>query len=186
MQGKCACGRTIYPKRNSTILPKQCPSCMLKNLVSGGADAVKLGLKNKKVVKRKTKVKKSLKTSITHKQIDKKLDVAWSKLVKLEGGNECEYCGKTKPLNSHHIFSRIKHSVRWDTINGICLCVGHHIGSTFSAHKTGVEFTLWLIEKRGQDFVDKLRFKATGTSKLHIFEKQILLQELNDRIKTFE
>jgi len=69
------------------------------------------------------------------KGIDKKLDDAWSELVKLEWGVCCAKCGKTSPLNSHHIYSRSNRSVRWNTTNGICLCVGcHTFSSKFSAH----------------------------------------------------
>ena len=118
------------------------------------------------------------------KGIDGKLDDAWSELVKLRAGCQCEYCGKTSPLNSHHIFSRSNRSVRWDVQNGICLCVAHHtFSSSFSAHKTPTEFTIWLIEKKGKTFVDLLRLKANSISKLHKFEKEFLLNDLRNQIK---
>jgi len=122
------------------------------------------------------------------KGIDGKLDVAWSKLVKLKAGMKCEIprCGKTT-LNSHHIYSRSKKSTRWYVGNGICLCVGHHtFSSKFSAHKTPLEFTEWLVEYKGEDEMDRLRLRANTTSKLHPFEKQILLDELNREIKEYE
>lgn len=121
------------------------------------------------------------------KGIDGKLDEAWSKLVKLRAGNKCEYCGKTSPLNSHHIFSRSKKSTRWLPENGVCLCVGHHtFSSGFSAHKTPLEFVDWLTNKKGVDFIDRLRLKANALSKLHNFEKEILLQELNKDIESYK
>lgn len=123
----------------------------------------------------------------TLKGIEGKLDKAWSKLVKLRAGMQCEYCGKSSPLNSHHIFSRSKRSTRWDVLNGVCLCVGHHtFRSDFSAHKTMIEFIDWLTNKRGKDYIDRLRFKAHALSKLHKFEKEILLNELNQEIKRYE
>lgn len=121
------------------------------------------------------------------KGVDGKLDDAWSKLVKLRARNECEYCGKSSPLNSHHIFSRSKKSVRWDAMNGICLCVGHHtFSSKFSAHKTPTEFTYWLERKKGKAYMELLTIKANQISKLHQFEKEILLQELNRQISELE
>lgn len=118
--------------------------------------------------------------------VDGKLDDAWSKLVKLRAGNKCEYCGKTTYLNSHHIYSRSKRSTRWLPENGICLCVGHHtFSSGFSAHKTPIEFMDWLINKKGQKFIDILRLKANSTSKLHKFEKEILLGELQKEINEY-
>ena len=117
------------------------------------------------------------------KGVDGKLDDAWSLLVKLKAGMKCEYCGKTSYLNSHHIYSRSKRSTRWVVSNGVCLCVGHHtFSSTFSAHKTSVDFFLWLERKKGREFIELLSFKANQTSKLHKFEKDILLQELKKEI----
>ena len=120
------------------------------------------------------------------KKVEKDLDDAWSKLVKLRAGNCCEYCGNTKSLNSHHIFSRGKKSTRWDVNNGICLCVAHHIGSGFSAHKTPLPFARWLIEKRGESWYDLLNYRSNQTYKAHDFEKEILLNELRKEIKQYE
>lgn len=117
------------------------------------------------------------------KAVDLDLDNAWSELVKLRAGKKCEVCGKPDSLNSHHIYSRSKRSVRWDVMNGICLCVGHHIGNKFSAHKTPNDFTYWLEKKRGQHFMDLLSAKAHRQSKLMDFEKELLLKELKAEIK---
>lgn len=118
------------------------------------------------------------------KGVDGKLDDAWAKLVKLRAGNKCEYCGKTSYLNSHHIYSRSKRSVRWDVKNGICLCVGHHVfSSTFSAHKTPLEFVRWLDDNKGRNYMDILTVKANVVLKLHKFEKELLLKELLKEIE---
>ena len=115
--------------------------------------------------------------------LDKKLDTAWSKLVKKKAGNMCEYCYKTTGLNSHHIYSRSNRSVRWDVKNGVCLCAYHHaLSSKFSAHKTPIEFILWLEDKKGKDFIMLLRLKANSISKLATFEKEIILNELNKEL----
>lgn len=120
------------------------------------------------------------------KGIDKKLDDAWSLLVKLIANERCEYCGKTTTLNSHHVYSRSKRSTRWAVENGVCLCVAHHtFSSSFSAHKTPTEFTEWIIEKRGREWYDNLRLKANKTEKLMTFEKVALLDELNKLICEF-
>lgn len=121
------------------------------------------------------------------KGVDGKLDDAWSELVKLRAGNKCEYCGKKSPLNSHHIFSRSKKSTRWLPENGICLCVGHHtFSSTFSAHLTPTEFTYWLERYKGKNFIDLLTIKSNSVHKLHPFEKEILLKDLNNQISEYE
>lgn len=119
--------------------------------------------------------------------IDGQLDDAWAKLVKIRAGNQCEYCGKTSYLNSHHIFTRSKRSVRWDAMNGICLCASHHVlSSTFSAHGTPTEFTYWLERKKGKPWIELLTIKANQISKLHQFEKEILLGELLRQINELE
>ena len=123
------------------------------------------------------------------KGIDGKLDIAWSKLVKLKAGNRCEIklCGRTKNLNSHHIFTRRNKAVRWDPMNGVALCPSHHtLDSKFSAHATPITFTNWLVREKGQNFVDLLTIKSNQISKLHIFEKEILLTELQKEIAEYE
>lgn len=117
------------------------------------------------------------------KGIDKKLDDAWSLLVKLEAGLKCEYCNVQSPLNSHHIFSRSNVSTRWSITNGICLCVGHHtMSSKFSAHKTPTEFTKWIYTYKGDNYMDNLALEARRTVKFSVNEKIELLTKLTNRI----
>jgi hypothetical protein len=123
------------------------------------------------------------------KGIDGKLDIAWSLLVKLEAGMKCEIenCQHKPTLNSHHIFTRSNRSTRWDTANGVCLCVGHHtFSSKFSAHQTPTEFTYWLHRIYGDLFMEELSVKAHGTKKWTIYEKEELLKELNEKIKYYQ
>jgi len=179
---KCACGRKIPQRYGSTIQNKQCPSCTLLNLSSGDTNKVKRGLKQK-IANTTVKKRKSVKTSKnTKKSIVKKLDIAWSKLVKIKGDHKCAVCGKTKSLNSHHITSRANHSIRWNLDNGICLCVGHHIGVTFSAHKTPIKFIYWLEDRMGKEFLNKLIMKGNSTYHYHLFELEVMLKELNNEI----
>lgn len=113
------------------------------------------------------------------KSVTKQLDEIWSEIIKIIGGYKCEYCGKTSYLNSHHIFSRSNYAVRWEPINGSCLCSGHHtLSSTFSAHKTPIEFVEWIKEKRGEDWYEKLRAMARSDGKMFPHEKKELLETL--------
>lgn len=126
---------------------------------------------------------KTCKNKWRRKQKPKKktLDELWSKIVKDRAGNKCEYCGKTEYLNSHHIFSRSNHSVRWDVENGVCLCAGHHVLSSFSAHKAPLEFAEWLKETRGEGWYDELRRKAKKPApKIDYLEVKNSLEELNE------
>ena len=92
------------------------------------------------------------------KTLERKLDVAWSEAVKIRASYRCEYCGKKEYLNSHHIFTRSRKATRWELENGCCLCVGcHTFSSKFSAHKTGIQYTHWLEEKKGKKWVETLQ-----------------------------
>lgn len=128
--------------------------------------------------------KKTRKKKTPIKVLNDSLDNLWSELVKIIGGYECAYCGKTSYLNSHHLFSRNNFAVRWDTTNGMCLCSGcHTLSSKFSAHKTPIEFVEWLKVKIGEEAYDKLRLKANATVHWMPFEKEELLEKLKQKKK---
>jgi hypothetical protein len=171
----CHCGKKISPPRNSTIWAKECPACQFAAVY----DKKKAGKSKDSFFTGKPTVDKPKKGGI-----DKQLDDAWSLLVKLRAGMKCEYCKSMKSLNSHHLNSRAKKTVRWIAENGICLCVNHHIGNEFSTHKTSIPFTIWLIKYKGQKFMDDLQWKSNQTGKYTEFEKKILLNELLSQIKS--
>lgn len=187
------CGNSFRYNPRSTIKPVRCPKCQNlkdfqtkkennKKILSQASFYGKISncsvKKDNNVLKHKLGLKTPKKASV-----DKRLDEAWAKLVKLRAGNKCEVCCGKENLNSHHIYSRTKHSVRWLPENGVCLCVNHHIGFGFSAHKTPVDFTVWLMQLKGEKFMEDLRIKANTTSNLHPFEKELLLKELLKEIK---
>ena len=164
----CGCGNRIFKPFNTSIWPKY---------YFGHAPKT---LKPKKLIAPKIAQEKK-----TKKAIGKQLDNAWSLLVKLNAGMKCEYCGNKTNLNSHHIYSRGKNSVRWCLDDGICLCVGHHIGMQFSAHKTPASFIMWLIGYKGSTFMENLQWKSNQTSHLSEFDKKIILEELKAKIAAF-
>ena len=185
-------GAKMYKRFNSSIWV--CPVClnknnkeMLKRSFKKNSEKQESSFTSKKKDSKGTIQKKKVKIPNTSKQLDKKLDDAWSLLVKLRAGNKCEYCGKTTTLNSHHIFSRSNKSVRWDTINGICLCVKHHtFDSLFSAHKGSMSFNKWLRELKGEEFMTILENRANNTSHYSIPDKQIILNELLKQINLLQ
>jgi len=172
----CSCGKQIPQPRNSTIWSKECPNCQLKKAV----------VKTKERQGKTGKESKTSKKTSTSKSIDKRLDVVWSQLVKLRAGNKCEVCGTTTNLNSHHLYSRAKKSVRWNLDNGICLCVGHHIGTSFSAHKTPLAFNSWLIKYKSNVFIQQLEIRANIAYKWSVSEKELLLNFLNKELNTLK
>ena len=122
------------------------------------------------------------------------LDNIWSELVKWRADEQCEYCGKITNLNSHHIFSRSNHHLRWDLENGACLCVGHHTLGLFSAHKSPLEFAEFLKGKRGlkwyRDLLDKSRSlekvdKGEVRTYLLAYKEQIEQLKLGNKVQGF-
>lgn len=110
---------------------------------------------------------KRVKKQSSKSYITKKLDKQWADRVKTRDKG-CVYCGKRGGLNAHHIFSRSNHNTRHYLPNGITLCAAHHtFSSTFSAHKTPVEFIEWLKERKGKEWYQDLRTKAKGINKLN-------------------
>ena len=110
-----------------------------------------------------------------NKGIDKRLDDAWSLLVKLKAGNKCEIqtCKKSKYLNAHHIFTRRNKAVRWSLDNGIALCPSHHtLSSSFSAHGTPIKFADFLRNYRGDNYIDKLIYKSNQIYTSNAFGKE--------------
>jgi len=154
------CGNSFYrQRRNSKFCSSVCANTYKKGRTKGGK-------------------KSTEKTKRNH------LDNLWSEIVKLRAGFRCEYCGKLKRLNSHHIRSRANQSTRWDLDNGICLCCGCHIlNSTFSAHKTPLEFVEWLVEYRSEDSINSLKRKGINTDKVDRDEKLVELKTIRDKLK---
>lgn len=130
----------------------------------------------------KVEVKLFNKAKKSKKKLAKECDKLWSELIKMRAGNVCEKCGRAKTLNSHHVYSRSNKSVRWDVDNGCCLCAGcHALSSTFSAHKTPIEFVEWIKDKRGETWYVRLRMKANSISKVDLMlEKLYLENELKE------
>ena len=175
------CGNEFRFFPHSTITPKRCKLCQNK------ADLLTKKVSASRIVENKKKLAqiegKGAKKGKKPRKLDDKLDEAWSMAVKVKAGFRCQVCFNTKMLNAHHIYSRAKKSVRWDLDNGVCLCVNHHVGFTFSAHKTPVEFTDWLRFKYGESKIKILSAKASSTSHLTEFEKEIILTELKSIIE---
>lgn len=96
-----------------------------------------------------------------NKGLINRLDIVWSKLIKLKDGLKCKVCGRTDGLSSHHIHGRGKLSTRWDLDNGLTLCDEHHTKSgDFSAHLTPEKFKIWLKKEIGLEAYEDLEQRA--------------------------
>jgi hypothetical protein len=83
-------------------------------------------------------------------------DAAFSIALRHSRFDECEHCKrKDGKMECAHIFGRRCKSVRWDTLNALCLC--HSCHHTFTANP--LDFTSWLQEYVGQGYLDILNEK---------------------------
>ena len=74
-----------------------------------------------------------------------KKDKAWRENVLTLGDNKCAICGKADGrLNAHHLIPKEFAEFRWESGNGMVLCVHHHTLGKLSAHKNPVWFVMWL------------------------------------------
>lgn len=108
---------------------------------------------------------------------DKSVLNLWRELVLRQGNNRCEYPNcqiNAHQLHPHHFYSRSYKSIRYDPMNGICLCARHHTLGNESAHLdpdfkdklivSGVRSTVWretLMARRNQvvKFNDQFRLE---------------------------
>lgn len=110
-------------------------------------------------------------------------DTAFSNAVRLSKGHQCEHCHRGDGrMECAHIFGRRFKSVRWDTMNALCLCHACHRYFT----ENPVAFTRWLEETVGQGYLDILNekrnqiFKTTKAIRAEVakhYREQIKLME---------
>ncbi len=89
-------------------------------------------------------------------------DIAFSDALRLSRNYTCEHCGKvggkghgTPQMDMAHIYGRRHKSVRWDTLNGLCLC--RHCHQSFTENP--LDFEAWLRGYLGQGYLDILNEK---------------------------
>ena len=93
--------------------------------------------------------------------------------------------GTGKGINAHHIIGKSNYNTRWEIENGIPLCSGCHTMRKDSAHQDRTIFLNWIINKRGQEWFDKLMKKAGregGSKKWTIAEMKVKKEELQKLI----
>lgn len=83
-------------------------------------------------------------------------DSAFSKAARMSRNNTCEHCKRTDgKMEAAHIYGRANKSVRWDTLNILCLCFRCHLDFTANP----LDFETWLKRYVGQGYLDILNEK---------------------------
>ncbi len=126
----------------------------------------KLGKKNPMFGKKLNPIHKRKLAKANTKRIQNKknlrmaADRLWSRIILVKGC--CEICGKVEHLNPHHIIGRKNMTLRYDFLNGICLCVGCHIFKVKSAHQDPIWFIDWLKNK----YPDRIDYLGSQRNKI--------------------
>jgi HNH endonuclease len=110
-------------------------------------------------------------------------DAAFSAAVRMSRNHTCEHCKRTDgKMECAHIYGRRAKSVRWDTLNVLCLC--HTCHRYFTANP--LDFDVWLKRYLGQGYLDILNekrrklFKTTKSTRAEVakhYREQIKLLE---------
>lgn len=104
------------------------------------------------------------------------LDTQWSQLIR-NRDKVCLKCKGRNNLHAAHIYSRAKHSVRWDLQNGVTLCYKCHY---HWAHQYPIEFTEWIKERFSESEYEELRARARTTIQLNDITFLQIESYLND------
>ena len=113
-------------------------------------------------------------TRMTKKGLIKKCDVLWIKIIRARD-KHCQKCG-AKASQAAHIFSRSNHGLRYDLQNGIGMCYYCHL---YWAHRSPVEFTLWVQKKWPERWVYLIRERQKLVTSLGIKYYKEIYENLN-------
>jgi len=110
-------------------------------------------------------------------------DKYFSQCVRAAHNHKCERCGKEGGRTElSHVFSRRYRTIRWDVLNGNCLCnYCHRIW-----HESPLEAHRWFIGKYGQNRMDILIEKRESKMKVSKFEEKEIAKHYREQLKYIE
>lgn len=110
-------------------------------------------------------------------------DAAFSTAVRIARNHTCEHCGRSEgKMEAAHIYGRAAKSVRWDTLNILCLC--HTCHRNFTANP--LDFESWLKEYVGQGYLDLLNEKRQRMFKTTKQVRAEVAKHYREQIKLLE
>jgi hypothetical protein len=134
-----------------------------------------------KVSKKQKLVKPKVKR-VTRSQLVKKLDTVFSQYIRqrdsIDGMATCVTCGDTRPWEyqqNGHFYTRGRYPTRWDEANCNIQCVRCNV----FLKGNYINYTMYMIDKYGREFVDNLETKSKSNIKITTVE----LQEMIDYYK---
>lgn len=176
----CACGRKLYQRPNSTIQPKQCPNCLLKNLTSGDTEATNKGLSKKKhnSVSKNKKSAKSKAMELADKWFSRYIRLKYSFVQNGKAICICYTCGTPKAANNidnGHWQRRGYKTTRFNENNARPQC------KQCNYYRSGMPeiFEHKLIKELGTNEVEKLKYLAQQIGE----DNQIFYKEQSDKFR---
>ena len=110
-------------------------------------------------------------------------DEAFSKAYRMSKGFICEHCGRSDgKTEAAHIYGRRAKSVRWDTLNILCLC--HTCHRTFTENP--LDFETWLNGYLGQGYLDILNEKRQSLFKTTAAVRKDIARHYREQIRLME
>jgi len=114
-------------------------------------------------------------------------DKAFSLAVRHARRHTCEHCKRTQfdgypKMELAHIYGRANKSVRWDTLNGLCLC--HTCHAKFTANP--LDFEKWLRVYFGSGYMELLNEKRHQIQKTTEAYRQEVAKHYRDQLRLME
>lgn len=136
-----------------------------------------IGLWQKRVKVKKPKL-------LGRKQLVKRLDAAFSILVRIKTKQEIGHCAFCpNPIQDcFHFLTRSKYSIRWDFRNAIGSCKGCNFKNEFDPHS----FIAYFLKRWGQEAYEKLVLDGNTLSDYSIHDLRQLLDSMTGTLKPLE
>ena len=116
------------------------------------------------------------------KKLIDNLDKVTAKIVKIRDEHTCQRCGSNPlPRGEHwaHIFSRSRHSMRWDLLNSVVLCNGCHR----YWHANPLNAQIWFEGKFPWRYEYLQEEKQKPVRQITTIELQELYEQLKEKLK---
>ena len=117
-----------------------------------------------------------------------KHDAIFSDCIRERSGWTCEYSGKEFPigfrrgLECAHIWGRRNKSVRWEPMNCVALSTAAHMHFTANP----LEFHAWLLDVKGESFLEILNEKKNLIKKWTKAEKEEMYKHYKNEFRIME